>query len=126
MNNRHSVKPADASRNVWNIHDASGRQIGACSSREDALRIAALADIRIAGLANSGSGIRGTQACGTSTIAESVNKEYNQAIVPRLQMFEWYSPRQSSSVWSLLKKCYDCARAAAHKITRRAIVTCSK
>jgi hypothetical protein len=96
MNNGYSVKSADASGRVWNILDASGGQVGACSSRQEALRIAMLA--------NSGLNKPGAQTIETSSAAENENRAVNKPTAVRPQMFEWYSPDQRRVSWSFLKR----------------------
>ncbi|HVF27034.1 MAG TPA: hypothetical protein VM943_02260 [Pyrinomonadaceae bacterium] len=96
MNNGYSVKSADASGKVWNILDASGGQVGACSSQQQALRIATLA--------NSGLNKSGAQTIETSPAAVNENRAVAKPIAARPQMFEWYSPDQRRAAWSYLKR----------------------
>ena len=96
MNNGYSVKSADASGRVWNILDASGGQVGACSSQQEALRIAMLA--------NSGLNKPRAQTIETPSAAENEHKETNKPIAARPQISEWYSPDQRRAPWSVLKR----------------------
>ncbi|MDQ3685259.1 MAG: hypothetical protein M3430_06595 [Acidobacteriota bacterium] len=96
MNNCYSIKSADASGRVWNILDASGGQVGACSSQQEALRIAMLA--------NSGLNKPGAQTIETPPAAENENRAVTKPIAARPQLFEWYSPDQRRAAWSYLKR----------------------
>ncbi len=96
MNNGYSVKSADASGRVWKILDASGGQVGACSSRQAALRIATLA--------NGGLNKPVAQTIETTSIAENEINVVSKPIAARPQIFEWYAPSPSRTTWSFLKK----------------------
>jgi len=112
MNKGHSVKPADHSDQVWSVLDVEGRQIAACSSRRNALRIAALA--------NKSVNMNTLEGCETSRVNKNVGQELNKPITPQLQTLKWYSPRQTGPVWPLLKKYYVSARVFVCKILQRA------
>ncbi len=111
MSASYCVKPAEANNQVWNILDASGNQIGACSSRRDALRIAALV--------KDGAKVREELRGGTPTTSRNVIEESDKTVL--LQTLKLYQnqPHRSATAWSLIRKYFTYMRAMVHKIAAR-------
>ncbi len=99
MRNLYSVKTADAEGRIWHVIDTLGHQVGACSSREEALRIAAFV--------NRTSNGEEAHSAGPSTPVVDVREEANRFVGNHPQMFEWYSSCQGLSAWALLRRCYS-------------------
>ncbi len=111
MSAGYSVKPADANNQVWNVLDASGNQIGAFSSHEDALRIVAL----IKGSAN----VREEHDGGNPTTARNKIEESAKTVVQQTQELYQTSPQQRETVWSFIKKYYAFMCVTVRKIASR-------
>ena len=102
MNGECYIKSADASGDIWLIFDPSGVTIGACSAREVALRIADIANSRIAiPKSRKVEELNPTNSAGTSIV---------KTATIRPVMFDWYAPRRRETVWSLLRRCYRYVR----------------
>jgi hypothetical protein len=99
MDNSDRVRPADAGGRVWHALDAAGNQIGACSSREDALRIAALAGGAAAPPRGEETGRAGPELGQGGLVTPET----------RPSMFEWYSADLRPSAWARLRDL--CSRA---------------
>lgn len=108
MDDNNRVRQAGPGGRVWHVLDAAGNQIGACSSREDALRIAALVG---AGTAR----VRGEE---TSHAGDGVVKGEGVTPAPRTAMFEWYAASRRPSAWARLKGLCLSARALSRRLGR--------
>jgi hypothetical protein len=97
MQNPYSIKQASSDIEFWYVVDTSGNRVGACSSREDALRIAALAN-------NNNRESSETQSTVVSTRRTIINKAVEEPTQPLL--FEWYSSQRTMPpAHSFLKSC---------------------
>ncbi len=99
MHNLCSVKLADAEGRIWHVIDTLGHQVGACSSREEAMRIAAFV--------NRTSNGEDAHSAVPSTPVVDVREDANRLAGNHPQMFEWYSSCQGLSAWALLRSCYS-------------------
>ncbi len=101
MQNSYSIKQAGSDVEIWYVVDTSGNRVGACSSREDALRIAALAGNNTNASSETQSAV--VPARPLPIINKAIEKPIQQPPPP---LFEWYSTRRTMLPGqSFLKSC---------------------
>ena len=96
---RYTIEQADAGGTIWRVVDPDGNHVGSCSSRHEALRIAALAN-----------GPVKRQEPPTTCPSDTVAGGERRAVrVPAgsTQMFDWYVSAGAGSRRTVLRKCSE-------------------
>ena len=111
---------ANADESFWFIFDPTDRLMGTCSSRENALQLAALFNKRQPpyGAQKSeqrspGADTRPVPDQAVSAMPAPAAGESERIVRPIAQsaaLFEWYAPPRHSAAWALWERCYRYVR----------------